>query len=319
MFNKKLGKIAIKEGLDNLPDGICFADNNGIIIFANKIMYDLYYELTNSVLQSIYSLWQAVLDEQKTNDKAEFINDNSPLMHFNDKTYQFNFSELKIHEKTFLVIKAIDISTIYSLQKELIIKNAELRTLQEQIIATKNTIEKGVYENETTNAKIRIHSTMGTNLTRIKRYLATGEGNINEFLDIWKESYQIFSKDLNTKKEYSFNSLTEAAQAIGVDLKIRGSAPKSEKLFEVIVVVVRECLINAVIHADATEMYLTISNDDLKYNIEIMNNGKKAKAKIIEGGGIKTIRNYAEKLNGTFSYSLEPNFVIYIEIPKIFI
>lgn len=46
VFHKeKIGRASIKEGLDNLPSGICFADQNGTIILCNRQMHRLCHAL----------------------------------------------------------------------------------------------------------------------------------------------------------------------------------------------------------------------------------------------------------------------------------
>ena len=41
----KIGRAAVKEGFDNLPSGICFADRNGTVILCNRQMHRLCYAL----------------------------------------------------------------------------------------------------------------------------------------------------------------------------------------------------------------------------------------------------------------------------------
>ena len=57
VFHKeKIGRASIKEGLDNLPSGICFADQNGTIILCNRQMHRLCHALMGMDLQHISEL-----------------------------------------------------------------------------------------------------------------------------------------------------------------------------------------------------------------------------------------------------------------------
>ena len=57
---ERIGRASIKESLDNLPSGICFADQSGLVILSNKQMYRLCYTLMGMDLQHISELLDAL-------------------------------------------------------------------------------------------------------------------------------------------------------------------------------------------------------------------------------------------------------------------
>ena len=56
----KINGFSVKEGLDNLPSGICFADRNGTVILCNRQMYRLCRQMTGTDLQHISELLDAL-------------------------------------------------------------------------------------------------------------------------------------------------------------------------------------------------------------------------------------------------------------------
>ena len=57
---ERIGRASIKESLDNLPSGICFADQSGLVILSNRQMYRLCYTLMVVDLQHISELLDAL-------------------------------------------------------------------------------------------------------------------------------------------------------------------------------------------------------------------------------------------------------------------
>ncbi len=308
MKNKKLGRVSIKEALDNLPDGIVFANKNGIILFANKMMYNLYYELSNSVLQNIFSFLESI------NEKCI-----DSIFTINDRVYEFDFSVVNINAKDYLVLKAVDITELSKLQEKLLEKNKELIEIQEKIIRAKNSVEKISLENENTNAKMNIHNSMASSLTKMKRLLVKGESDTDKYLEILKDTNLIFDTKNDETNDYNFDGLIKAAKAIGVDLIIKGELPKSNNLIEKLIEILRVSIINAVSHGNASEMYLSIEPKEANYIIRIKNNGNLPKGEIVWGGGFESIKKYANDLNADFTYKLKPMFEIVITVPTMFV
>ncbi len=310
-------KREIKEGLDNIPDGIIFAKNNGLILFANKIMYNIYSEISGKALQSAYAFWEDIKKEYNKNNEDRSNNKENPILIINEKAYEFFFETIYIKENPFLELKANDITKLYEIQKDLEKKNSDLISIQEQIILTKNSIEEISMENEKALAKMQIHDAMGNKLTKVKRNLSNEEYDTSKLMEIWGDSSNLLKKDGNTKEDNTFESLINAAKSIGVELIINGKIPEFNKISSILTDIARECLINCVTHADASEMYIDIDCDESNYLITFTNNGKSPKDKIVEGGGFEAIRRHTKEQYGSFRYSTKPNFSINITLPKL--
>ena len=95
---------------------------------------------------------------------------------------------------------------------------------------------------------------------------------------------------------------------IGFNIEISGKIPKETPKAKALVKIIRECATNAIRHANATKLFVNISQD----RIEIFDNGKFINQKFIENTGIKGMRLNAETLDGELSISLNNGFKIII-------
>ena len=59
-FKRKIGRASVKEGFDNLPSAICFADRSGTVVLCNRLMDSLCHRLTGADLQHISELRNAL-------------------------------------------------------------------------------------------------------------------------------------------------------------------------------------------------------------------------------------------------------------------
>ena len=77
-----------------------------------------------------------------------------------------------------------------------------------------------------------------------------------------------------------------------------------------------EALNNAVRHAGATELNLTIKEVEEEYTIELTNNGSSPEKEIIEGGGLSVLRERIEGRGGIMGIDIEPIFKLWIRFPR---
>lgn len=87
--------------------------------------------------------------------------------------------------------------------------------------------------------------------------------------------------------------------------KIPKETPKAKALIKII----RECATNAIRHANATKLFVNISQD----RIEIFDNGKFTNQTFIENTGIKGMRLNAETLGGELIISKDVGFKVVIK------
>ena len=78
-----------------------------------------------------------------------------------------------------------------------------------------------------------------------------------------------------------------------------------------------ECLVNGVRHADANTLYITATETEAEISVTYENDGALPKGEIVEGGGLSSLRNRANRLGGRTVVKAEPRFSLTIILPKI--
>ncbi len=315
MFEQNNLNKQVKESLDNLPTGIIFAKENGIILLANKTMYTLYAKLSNEVLRSAHIFWESLYDDSL---KAKIIDDGEmPTLIFDDATV-YNFSKTKfiLNGQSITQIDAVDITELYNLRLDLVEKNKQIAEIRAKLFATRKELEKIISEEEYLDAKLKIHNTMGTGLASIRRFLMTGEGDIDKNINTLKKSLELLNRDEKFEHGNQLMSLFNAAKSVGIEIEIIGEWIQNKKITKVVIWVARECLINAAIHAEAKKMYIVIDEKELAYTVSFRNDGLKPKKEIKAGGGFSSITQAVEEINGKLDIDVSDEFNLTITVPK---
>ncbi len=314
-FSWNSHKRLVKESFDNLPTGIIFANLNGIILLANRLMHDLYSQLSGEVLRSAHEFWYKLENEETNITVIEW--GSRPIVQFADgKVYSFNKSIVQLEYKRVLQIEAVDISQLYKLRLTNFQKNEKLIGLRRKMVENRRNLAAMTREEEVIDSKLKIHNMMGMGLTAIRRHLTTGNGDIDKTLVNWSRSLQLLINSDQFVQDDFFESLQQAAQSIGIELLIKGDWPTQPAIGKVIVGVGRECLINACLHGNAKQMQIAIDDKQTHYLIIFSNDGESPKGEPKPGGGFMTIERLLEPLGGSYTISqLEP-FTIKIVLPQ---
>ena len=345
--NNQINSNSIKEGLDNLPSGVCFFDKYGKVILCNRKMHELGRRLIGSNVQNLMELENALNNppkevKLKRTSKEESgkmqltmqynSSDNATEEIYGENIYIFSENEIWIFAKEEVIIKdnerysqilATNVTEIY---KSMIQLDADNEKLKEDAKALNNlwdNMEEVAREKELLELKILIHNEMGACLTATRRILE-GEipkENIVAILDKWKETIAISNNE--TVGKSNLMKLREEVQNYGIEIIFIGKYPEIME-DEIICSSIRVCMNNAVKYAKANRLTIEVTKDIVNdeslygknaicyYNICIRNNGKQPDNDIIEGGGLSNIRRKIEEAGGYVKIQSRPEFIINI-------
>lgn len=160
--NNQINSNSIKEGLDNLPSGICFLDKYGKVVLCNRKMHELGRRLIGSNVQNLMELENALnnppndikLKRTSKDESGEMqltmqynSADNSAEAIYGENIYIFSENEIWIFAKEELAIKcnekysqilATNVTEIY---KSMIQLDADNEKLKEDAKANRLTVE----------------------------------------------------------------------------------------------------------------------------------------------------------------------------------
>ena len=318
--NTQVSKRSIKESFDNLPSGICFFEENGLLRLTNYKINSLYKMMFHKPLLNGIQFCEELTNCFNNNFKTIKKGDNQ-IKKINDKVYSFNLVEHFINGNKYYELLAIDVTQSYKLSLELKEKQKELLDFNKRIRDYSDNIEKYIIDKEILDAKIHIHDELGKLLLTTSKCLSSNLSlkEKTELLKMWDTNLIAFN---NMKNDYVYNTYKElykVAKSIGVDLIIKGNKPNESISKKIVITAILECITNTVKHAKGTHVLVNIKEDNEIIEINITNNGNPPQKEIIEGGGLSSLRSLVEQEKGEMYIQSLPIFKLVILLNKEFL
>lgn len=315
---KVITEKSVKNALDNLPAGILFFDSDSFAVLTNHTMLTLLNELTGGDAMTMKQL-DDVLDGKSPCESAKRVCADGRKFVFSDgRIRTFEKSVINTEGKKYVQFTANDVTDIYKMKQELEYDNELLKKAAENLRTLSENVAAATREEEILNFKMQIHDDMGKSIAAVRRFLTQNDSaqNADELIDMWRESVTLMKKDNESKNEDELSFLISSAKKMGLDIVTDGRLPAQPDNYYIVISAVRTCLINAVRHADASEMYVNITYESGFVKIKITNNGIPPKGEITEGGGLSALRRRVEKHAGIMTTQSSPVFALNIKIPE---
>ena len=314
-LHRLLNGTKVKEGFDNLPDGLCYFTDRGEVQLCNRCMYELFQQLWGKDVQTLDELHIAL-------ERSEKRLSESSTVYVLDHDRAWDYTERKIiaqNGRTYTETLFFDVTDIYQRRNEILRQTRELEMVSRNIRYLTANVQEEAREKELLAMKTRLHDQMGKGLTAMRQIILRGEKTPEldkAILDL-KTAVQF----LNEGREYSENSDTaehfiEDAATLGVTVVLTGELPKDTQALDVFLVAMRECLTNCVRHAEGTKLFISAGEEENGYTLCISNNGKPPEEEIVPSGGLKNLSHYVENAGGTMEIGWEQAFELRIYIPK---
>ena len=332
---------AIRETIDHLPGGICFSTPGGNPVLTNYRMNELVFLLTDSTIMNVLTTWEELrnvglingciklddpwmyrgnqdLEAGKADMKAE-----DDCIFFSlpdDRIWRFRKEELTDRVPSYIQLEATEITELYRYSKALYNNNLKLSEQYRRQMAILENIVEINHEKEILATKIRIHDDLGRSLITTKQHLfnKTLKENITYLDEIWQKTIRNLTDvtqvyvDAETSPEIE---LHKAADMIGCHISIDGDRPTGRKPMLLFYAIVREALTNAVIHAKADRINVTVQPTAQGYNVVISDNGAVLVSSVKEGGGLSNLRKRFEQEGAALKVKCMDGVVLIAEIP----
>ncbi len=286
----------IRNAINTYPDGICFAATDGRPILANKKMNDVCYELTGHTITNATAMWQTLMLKALPQSHEDTKEAESILCRIEDGTvWQFQRRLLQVNKSQITQYEASDITELYEYRNRLEENNrrvAELHNRQRELL--RNIVQNNL-DKELLSAKMRIHDVFGRLLIMTKENAAVATE----------------TREVSPQKE-----LIQVADLIDCRVEFQGRQPPERKALLLLYAAIREALTNAVKHAGADKLTISVSENNGRYDVEIRNNGRAVNPPIQEGGGLSSLRKRLEQDGATMSYRYNGAVTLILTIPK---
>ena len=315
---KNLSPVSIKESVDKLPAGICFYEESGLVRLVNDEMNGISVAATGKAILNGVEFFAKISSGETEENCPSLKTGGEPVLQLpDDKIVSFRKYTHKIDGKTIFEIVATDITKEYGLAEEAERKLEELKKINERLIAYGENVTELTREKEILAAKIRIHDDMGKLLLLTRRKLGESltYGEKSELTSFWQAEISAMKSPVKKPRKSDLQVIAETAKLIGVTLIFEGEKPKKDDANEkILAAALRECLTNAVSHADGKTLTTKIENADGYYAFKITNDGRKPDGEIVEGGGLSGLRTLVSREGGEMVVKSKPQFELIIKL-----
>lgn len=307
-------RSSVKESLDYLNTGLCFAHKNGMVMLINHRMNNLSHTIFGRDLQNANAFWESLSNGEIQSGVTRLSMGANPSLRLPDKTV-WTFAREVIDGVTQLT--AAETTQLNKLTEELKEKNAELTVMNERLRKYGENVDELTREKERLETKARIHRELGQALLTTRRYLRSESDDPQELLDMLKRNITMLRMESESpKNDKPLDMLMKVAHSAGIEVLIIGQMPKQEDANRLFFEAATESLTNAVRHADAKKLCVELTEDDKAYFACFTNDGSKPQNKIVEGGGLGSLRLKTEQIGGTMEVLSQPQFVLKITVLK---
>ncbi len=314
---RQISFASIKEALDNLNSGICFADRDGRIVLINRVMNDLAYEMIGSPPQVLEELITALQTTAVKSHVVKIDGADSLYRFSNGRIWRFRANMLS--EKgleQFTEMTAQDVTEIYEANLTLERENRALQETNEETERMMERLADRIREQETLRLKTQIHNDIGTSLIAISELMNRGTTEkVTIQLGVLENAVSYLVGNAGEKND-SPDELQRQAAQVKVRLNVHGRFPDDEPARTVIMIAVRECITNCAKHARGDRVEVHIDEQKDAFAVRITNNGEIPNAPVTEGGGLSNLRRRVETVGGQMRVVGVPCFALDLSLPK---
>lgn len=300
---------SVREAIDDLPMGICFADPIGRIVLINKKMQALTGEILGIVPQLFCELTDALSAPKNGTLLSEDL-----IRTADGKVYRFRSYEHTVDDRPgWRQITASDITERYAVGEQLRTENEKLKKINGKLQKMYERMSDDIREKESLELKIYVHDTIGRSILTVQDIMQSGE-ETEQKIEALREAVGVLS-GRRTAFAGTMDEVKQTAAQMGVKVRVSGYIPADTIMESLAVAAARECVTNCVKHAKGNE--ITVIAEDLGsiWRIAITNNGEKPKGKIIEGSGLSSLRRSVEASGGEMTVSQYPAFCLVLNLP----
>lgn len=314
--HQEIAGYSIHQALDNLPMALSFSNRKGEPILTNATMQTLSLELHGHIFRNAHEFWQDIQDYEHIahEDLDHFV------IKLKDNQYWSILKEgYHINGEFLIQISGTNVSKQYQLSEQLHQENLKLNHQQARLKVLVDDIEMIKKDEETLALKMRIHNELGKTILTSKRYLEHETNHtLNEIIHYWNQvidSMELPQSYLSGNVMEMYEQIKEAADMIGCELIVKGDFPSDSEYGYLMMIAIKEAIINAIKHGSATQVVVDIDHNHAGYQLEIYDNGSLKVNTIHEGGGLSSLRQKLEAAGGSLEIKTPGKVVLNIDLP----
>jgi len=312
---------SIQEAVDSMDDGLLFADEKGRVLLSNRTMDALSTSLCHQELTDAERFWNMLQAAETTEFITKVASDNSFLFRFTGgNTWTLHRETFLMKNKSYTQIVALNVTDSDHVQRQILVRKAELSRTAEQLQQVEDTIEKLTKEEAKVERGRETFDSITDKMASLNRFFSEHYALPSETFD-YKRLAGLTAgllQDLEhapaLTPEQQLELTVSAFSLLGISMQVAGVLPDGEAA-GVFLAAIREAAVNAVIHGNATEIWAELDETEREYRCRISNNGSLPEGNMNPGGGITGIRRQLFPLNGQLEITREEKFALLVKIP----
>lgn len=305
---------SIKESLDHLATGLCFSYPNGLVLMTNHKMNELCHTLFEKSLQNANLFWQALESDAPASGCERLPDSGMPVFRLPDASvYSFTRENLDGIRQ----ISAANITKQHQLVEDLKVQSLELEKMNGRIRDYGRKVDRYVSARERLETRVSLHRSLGQALLMTRSHLLEHTGDRAQIVSLLKRNISVLRMEAEPLPDTdSFMSLKNAAEAVGMRVKMNGPIPESLPVQKLLAAAGAEALTNAVRHAGAKCLTIEFETSDRFYTARYTNDGLPPSGPVTEGGGLGSLRRKTEAAGGLMTVSHSPEFILTLSFGK---
>ena len=315
-----LGRDSIKQALDMLPSGICYFAPSGRVKLCNRQMNSLFHTISQGDLQTLAELQDALSDCDACSGVIRLSWERQTYLFPDGKAWRYRQSEVKASDgATYTEAVFSDITELYNKNLELKAQIKQLNAISRELKWLSDNALILTREKEVLSAKTKLHDDMGAGLIAIRHILHHNrtEEEANA-MDLFRQAVSAIKYDNAYPRGRSeLDRFLHDAEAIGIKVNLSGDLPEQEELRHVMILAMRECLINSVRHAGATTIHITAEKKGDSVSVKITNDGRSPETEVVPKGGLHNLYRHIIDFGGTMEIQSKPSFALTVVLPVI--
>ena len=304
-----LSPDSVREAIDDLSMGVCFANPDGRIVLINKKMQELTGDLLGFCPQMLDELTEAFLSPQN----GEVLQ-NDCVRTEKNSVYRFRTYEHTVDDRQgWKQVTAYDVTRRYEVSRQLRLENEKLKKINKKLQKMYDRMSDDIREKESLELKVYVHDTIGRSILTVQDIMQSSEETEQKVREL-KSAVDMLS-GRHTAFAGTMDEVRQTAAGMGVKVNVTGNIPGDTVIESLAASAARECVTNCVKHAGGNEITVSAEKTGQTFRISITNNGKKPEGEIIEGSGLSSLRRSVEAGGGEMRLLHEPVFCLVLKLP----
>lgn len=308
--------MSIRNAVDVLPAGLCYALPNGLSLLVNEKMEELVEKILGDACLDAKTIWERL---EKGQGKGLLRAGTECIYQLPDgKIFGFHREKIVLEEGTVMLIRATDVTREYSLAEELSEKQKKAKNMNVRLKSLMSTIEYVTMSRELLNLKVALHDNLGRSLLTARRFLLNPQSvEPKELLDLWRVNMQHLIGESPEEWQIPYYIARKEASSLGIDLQVVGNLPEEDKWMPLIDQAISAHVINVLRHADGKTAMVLIEEKESEYRLSFTNDGRPPQGEIQMTGGLGNLKRKVEETGGRMEISSAPRFEMRLTLPKI--